>query len=125
MNATLCSIFLLCQDLKASVDFYQQLGFVLRRSSARTAVFELGSGPQLHLHAQLSAAEEQEFQVAWQPGSSGIVLSFRVDDLDGLLALAQPEAVLVTPRVAPWGTRLAMLIDPDGYRLEFQAGAAA
>ena len=41
------------------------------------------------------------------------------------LALAQPEAVLVTPRVAPWGTRLAMLIDPDGYRLEFQAGAAA
>jgi catechol 2,3-dioxygenase-like lactoylglutathione lyase family enzyme len=120
MSATLSSLFLVCRDLAASSAFYSQLGFLKVRGSSRTAVFELGSGqgPELHLHADLTAAEMEEYQVGWQAGTRGLVLSFQVDDLDAALAQAPPEALLVSPRLAPWGVRLALLRDPDGYRLE-------
>lgn len=121
MNATLQSIFLVCRDLPASLAFYQGLGFLRKRASARSAVFELGTGqgPELHLHAELTPQEMEEYQVGWQAGSRGLVLSFAVPDLDALLALAPPQALLVSPRQAPWGSRLALLVDPDGTRLEF------
>jgi catechol 2,3-dioxygenase-like lactoylglutathione lyase family enzyme len=126
MSATIRSIFLLCRDLRASTDFYRRLGFALRKSGARTTVFQLSpEGPELHLHAPLTPAEEEEFKVSWQPGPTGMVLSFETADLDALIAGAPPEALLVSPRSAPWGTRMAMLVDPDGYRLEFQARGSA
>lgn len=123
MSATLCSIFLLCRDLQASAAFYGALGFVCRKSSERTVVFGLstGEGPELHLHAELTPSEREDYKVAWQPGSTGLVLSFQVADVDALIASAPRCALLVQPRSSPWGTRMAMLCDPDGYRLEFQA----
>lgn len=123
MNATLRSLFLICRDLSRSVAFYQNLGFALVKTSARSTVFALGAeGAELHLHAELTLQEQIDYGVSYEPGSSGLVLSFRVDDLDRLVERAPEEALLVAPRLTPWGQRLAILTDPDGYRLEFQDG---
>lgn len=123
MSATLRSLFLICRDLAASAAFYQRLGFETRKSTARSHVLSLGhSDVELHLHASLTAQEEADYGVAYQPGGSGLVLSFGVDDLDSMLESAPPESLLVAPRLTPWGQRLAILTDPDGYRLEFQDG---
>ncbi len=123
MNATLRSLFLICRELDRSVAFYQRLGFEVRKASARSTVFSLNSdGAELHLHSDLTPQEQSDYGVAYQPGTSGLVLSFRVDDLDLLIERAPQDAILVAPRRTPWGQRLAILTDPDGYRLEFQDG---
>lgn len=111
-------VFLVCADLARSVEFYQTLGLTVRQSSTRSAKLSLGE-MQLHLHESLTTEEEMRYGVRWQQGTTGMVLLFSSQDLDELWQHAPDGAKLVPPRATPWGDRIAMLQDPDGYRLEF------
>lgn len=120
MTPRLATVFLLCDDLVASARFYTQLGFPRLEKGRRSHKFALGPQLELHLHERLEEAEREQFQVRYQAASTGHVLSFQVDDLETFQQRVESRWVLVKPRSTPWGTRMLMLQDPDGHRLEFQ-----
>lgn len=117
-------LFLVCADLRRSVEFYRSLGFSLEKSTTRSSILRLGDSLSLHLHESLSQAEQQAFGVSWQKGSTGMVLLFTCPDLEELWRSAPDVAREVAPVNTPWGDRIAILLDPDGYRLEFRQGAS-
>ncbi len=106
------------------MEFYRSLGFSLEKTTNRSSVLKLGDSLNLHLHESLSPAEQQTFGVGWQKGSTGIVLLFTCPDLEELWRSAPEEAKEVAPVNTPWGDRIAILLDPDGYRLEFRQGVS-
>ena len=112
-------VFLVCQDLRRSLDFYLSLGLSQTRRTNRSAVVSWGQ-TALHLHDRLSAEEEETYGVRWQQATTGLVLLFSTDDLERVWQQAPDSAKLLPPRNTPWGDRIAMLQDPDGYRLEFR-----
>lgn len=112
-------LFIVCQNLQQSVCFYEGLGFVEKRASQRSRVLEFGA-IELHLHENLTKIEQDTYQVSYQRGGSGLVLLFTCSDVQALWQKASESARLVAPRVAPWGDRIAIFQDPDGYRLEFR-----
>lgn len=125
MTPRLRSVFLVCRDLLVSANFYRGLGFEELPPGRRSRKFSLSGEMELHLHEQLSEQERETFQVCWQRGSSGQVLSFGVDDLEALQESIPAGFLLVPVRETPWGTRMLMVSDPDGHRLEFQEPVVA
>lgn len=121
MSTAWRAVFVICQDRGVSLDFYRHLGFALCRQSSRSSVLSLPHGPELHLHDPLSAEEEREYGMSWQAGGRGLIMSLTTEDLDGLLQSVPPESLRVAPRRSPWGTRLAIVADPDGYLWELQS----
>ena len=117
---TLRSVFLVCGDLDKSLTFYQQLGFVLKERKTRSYIFHTGSEVELHLHERLTQAERESFGVQWDTGSSGLVHSYETTDLDSLASSLPPDSVLAGPLETPWGTRILMVGDPDGHRIELR-----
>lgn len=118
----LLSLFLLCQNLEKSVEFYRRLGFSAIETRSRSVVFEIGSDLRLHLHEPLGPDEQAMFGV--QAGQAGkcLVQSFEVEDLENFARRAAPESILFGPDTTAWGQRLLLLQDPDGHRLEFREG---
>lgn len=119
-SPTLGSLFIVCRNLEGSLAFYEALGFRLKSTRSRSYVLEAGSGVELHLHQRLTEDERVLYGVEWAAGSSGLVQSYVVDELEVLLGAVPPEYVLRTPVTTPWGTRLMMLADPDGHLLELR-----
>lgn len=120
MTPRLATVFLICDDLSDSVRFYTRLGFSLIKEGRRSKKFRLGPALELHLHERLEAAEQQRYHVAYQVASTAHVLSFEVENLEEFRQRLEPRWMLVEPQPTPWGTRMLMLRDPDGHRLEFQ-----
>ncbi len=118
-NDSFRGLFIVCQSLQQSSSFYEGLGFVEKRASQRSRVLQFGK-LELHLHENLTEAEQDSYQVRHQSGGSGLVLLFSCPDLQELWNKAPESSRLVAPRATPWGDRIAMLSDPDGYRLEFR-----
>ena len=119
---TLRSIFLVCGDLNKSREFYQGLGFQFLKEKSRSVVLCAGNQVELHLHGELQPQEEESFGVSWALGSSGLVQSFTVDNIDRLAAVTSSEQLLFGPALTPWGDRILLVKDPDGHRLEFREG---
>lgn len=116
----LASLFLVCSDLLKSADFYQQLGFLIQEKKSRSLILSLGDGLQLHLHEPLSPDEEDTFGLTTGRGSTCLVQSYEVENLEDLAGRADSDSVLYGPSTTKWGQRLMMVIDPDGHRLEFR-----
>jgi catechol 2,3-dioxygenase-like lactoylglutathione lyase family enzyme len=122
MVTGLSHVFLLVSDLARSVHFYRQL---LERApasaDARHARFELGQ-VLLTLHEDLAPAELLAWKVDAVPERRGwgVYLTFPTDDLEQAhKKLVEIGAkILTTPRGTPWGTRMFLVKDPDGYLLE-------
>ncbi len=123
MVTGLSHVFLLVSDLARSVQFYRQL---LERApaseDARHARFDLGP-VSLTIHEDLAPAEVSAWKVDPAPESRGwgVYLTFPTDDLEatyGKLTRIGAE-ILTTPCTTPWGTRMFLVKDPDGYLLEF------
>src|ERR1700675_2130199 len=122
MVTGLSHVFLLVSDLARSVHFYRQL---LERApasaDARHARFELGQ-VSLTLHEDLAPAELLAWKVDAVPERRGwgVYLTFPTDDLEQAhKKLVEIGAkILTTPRGTPWGTRMFLVKDPDGYLLE-------
>lgn len=113
-------LFLICADLQRSLEFYRWVGFELQERSQRSAAMSLDTSLSLHLHERLTPAEEQAYGVCWQEGGSGLVLLLNSSDIDKLWKDAPDEARAIAPTSTPWGDRILILRDPDGYRLEFR-----
>ena len=118
-NSQFRGLFLVCQNLQQSTLFYQSLGFRPTKSSRRSQAME-HNGTEIHLHENLTPTEESAYHVQWERGGKGIVLLFNCPDLQGLWERAPASSRLVAPKTTPWGDSIAMLCDPDGYRLEFR-----
>lgn len=125
MKPRLGTVFLVCRDLTESANFYDRLGFLELQPGRRSRKFALAEGVELHLHEELEPAERSLYKVAWQQGSSGQVLSFFSEDVDGLCQRLEADSILAGPLTTKWGTRMIMLNDPDGHRLEFQEPSLA
>lgn len=123
MVSALSQVFLLVSHLGRSIHFYRE---VLERSptseDARHARFDLGP-VSLTIHEDLTPAESSAWKVDPAPERRGwgVYLTFPTDDLEGTYGkLARIGAeVLTTPCSTPWGTRMFLVKDPDGYLLEF------
>lgn len=98
-------------DLERSRRWYEVLGLTFREEKH-------GEGP-LHY-----AATEDDFVIELYPASqtnpvpTGIRLGFRVPDVRATVAaMRSPESVIVEP-VEKFGRLCAVLIDPDGIKVE-------
>lgn len=102
------TVFLVCRHLAETLAFYRdELG--LKPVGERR--LQLAEGVELHLHPELSPAEQQRYGLS-NPVSadrSGLVLSLRVDSLSPFEG---------TPIRAPWGDRLLLVRDPEGNQVE-------
>jgi catechol 2,3-dioxygenase-like lactoylglutathione lyase family enzyme len=122
MATGLSHIFLLVSHLERSIHFYRQL---LERApvseDARHARFDLDQ-VSLTIHEDLTAAEVLAWKVDPVPERRGwgVYLTFPTDDLDQTHRKldAIGAEILTTPRPTPWGARMFLVKDPDGYLLE-------
>jgi len=122
MVTGLSSIFLLVSHLGRSTSFYREL---LERQPAsedsRHARFDVGP-VSLTIHEDLTPAEGSVWNIDPVPERRGwgVYLTFPTDDLEQahkkLVGIG--AKILTTPRRTPWGTRMFLVKDPDGYLLE-------
>jgi lactoylglutathione lyase len=99
-------------DLEKSVKFYQMIGldFVKHRH---------GNGLE-HLSSQIGQLTFEIYpQIANADTTKGTRLGFQVINLDSIVFKLQQEGVsiVVKPTESEWGRR-AVVLDPDGHRVE-------
>jgi predicted enzyme related to lactoylglutathione lyase len=110
-------VVLRTMDMERAVAFYTQLGlrFVEQRH---------GSG-QEHFSAEISGGVFELYPWASDgPSTVGARIGFQVPSVDSALAALSefPGAVLSPARNSEWGRR-AVVVDPDGHRVELSQGA--
>jgi catechol 2,3-dioxygenase-like lactoylglutathione lyase family enzyme len=104
-------------DLERAQRFYEALGLRFARERH-------GSGPE-HLAAELGAVVFEVYPRGNGSPTSGVRLGFRVASVAAAVAAVQSlgAEIAVPPAESPWGLR-AVVVDPDGHRVEVsQAGA--
>ena len=110
---SISAVTLVTSDMRASVRFYEALGFRALYGGAEAAFtsFAVGTGYLNRQH--VPAAGER-----WR-GWGRIV--FWVDDVDEVHArvLAAGATPSTEPADAPWGERYFHVDDPDGHELSF------
>ena len=117
--AKLEQVNIVVRDMEAMADFYRRVGVDIRPGPAEWAPHHRSAASDEAIDLDL---DSQEFAAVWNrgwPGGSGIVLGFRTPDresVDQLFAeltaagaIAQQE-----PYDASWGSRFAVVTDPDG-----------
>ena len=111
MSVSLNLVVIRAASLEASRQFYEALGlsFVVEKH---------GAGPD-HLTASVGDAVFEIYPRGNRPASEGVRLGFRTPDVaTSVAAVEQLGAVIASPlRDGPWGRR-AVVIDPDGHRVE-------
>lgn len=122
MASRRATIFLTAKDLERSRRFYtEDLG--LQESSAASDHVAYGvGGTRLVIHREIPPEEMARWGLppVQEPRGSGVTITLRAEDPDSLFRRLQARKVpvLLPPRDAPWGVRLLLLQDPDGYTLE-------
>ena len=110
---SISAVTLVTSDMRASVHFYEALGFSALYGGPEAAFtsFAVGTGFLNLQHAPAPAAR-------WR-GWGRIV--FWVDDVDEMHArvLAAGATPSTEPADAPWGERYFHVDDPDGHELSF------
>lgn len=111
-------------DIEASAAWYREaLGF--------THIFTMpgpGGGPRLvHLrwikYADLLLFPDAGETAAEHPKGVGVALNYAADDVDRLAERARSHGARLAegPIDRPWNIRELVILDPDGYRLVFNA----
>ena len=100
-------------DLERAANFYRTLGLEFVKHAH-------GSGPEHYACELPGFVFELYLATAEQPVASSTRLGFAVSAVDDLVAkLAAVETpILTSPRDSEWGRR-AVVVDPDGHRVEF------
>ena len=106
-------------DMDRAADFYRRLGlaFVKHRH---------GSGPE-HYACEMGAAVFEVYPRQGEGDSTaGTRVGFRVAGVDVVVAELEAVGVQVVSRPgdSPWGRR-AVVVDPDGHRVELAEAAAS
>lgn len=110
-------VVLRCSDIARSAAFYGHLGmeFTLHRH---------GKGPE-HQAAELAGGVFELYPSSQEgPSTLGTRIGFAVTSLDEVISSLSeyPGAVLSPPKESEWGRR-AVLVDPDGHRVELLQSA--
>lgn len=119
MDIKLDQINVVVRDMEAMAAFYGRLGLPLHRGPEEWAPHHRNTGGEGGLDLDLDSAE---FASVWNrgwPGGTGIVLGFRVQEREQVDRLyeeltAEGYAGQQPPYDAFWGSRFAVLADPDG-----------
>ena len=124
MITGISTIFIFVKDLKRSVHFYRDvMGIPIAREGEQDARFQVG-GFNVVVHEDLSREEFEKwkFNPPPEPGDRGwgSIFTLQSDDVDAESErLKGMDADFVCkPTSMPWGTRMFLLHDPDGYVLE-------
>ena len=112
-------INIVVQDMEAMSAFYERLGVPIQRGLSQWAPHHRNTDSAEGIDIDL---DSDEFARVWNkgwPGGSGVVLGFRVDsrqEVDRLYEelTAAGYAVQQPPYDAFWGSRYAVIADPDG-----------
>lgn len=115
MVAEISVVYLYVRDLEAALEFFRdRLGIPLERDDASWAEAALG-GTRFALHAWHEGAPE--------PGSGGVRISFRVDDVDAAAARLRASGVSVAAvQREEYGSHCDV-IGPEGYVVSLFAPA--
>lgn len=120
MSIELSQVNIVVRDMEAMASFYERLGVDLRGGTPEWDPHHRNTGPDargvdLDLDSPAFAAT---WDAGW-PGGAGIVLGFRVSDRadvdrlhDELVAAGHSSQQ--APYDAFWGSRYAVVADPDG-----------
>lgn len=112
-NIALNLVVLRCADIEASAMFYTVVGLHFTRHRH-------GQG-QEHYAAEFGAAVFELYPTnAKSEPSTGARVGFSVPSVDEAVQRVRekyPSAVVSVPSDSPWGRR-AVLVDPDGHRVE-------
>jgi lactoylglutathione lyase len=111
-SITLNLVVLRCSDAARAAEFYGRLGisFTLERH---------GSGSE-HYAADLGGSVFELYPATPDgPSTLGTRIGFSVPSLDDVIAAYadMPAAVVSPVKDSPWGRR-AVVVDPDGHRME-------
>ncbi len=123
------ALFLLVRDLARARAFYEALrGRPPEKAGAREVRFVL-PGLALALHADLPEAERVRWGIPPEEGPRGwgIYVTLETPDLAEAAETAARHGgtVVLPPQQAPWGARISLVRDPDGYWLELRGGPPA
>lgn len=116
--STLASfVKLLVRDREASAAFYVELGFERAGADGTFVHLRFPEGGDL-----MVVATPPGVQVDARRGY-GVLLCFKTTrDLDALARAATAQGAKTQgPEEQPWNTRELIVVDPDGYRLNFIA----
>jgi len=122
MAGSLHQTLLMVSDLDASVAFYRDLvGLSIGEAGEGNVEFETGESTLV-----LESDFDQEVLDAFglkQPGEErgmGVIVAIEVADVEAVYnrARAAEVAIRMDPREVPWGRRMMLLSDPDGYAVE-------
>jgi catechol 2,3-dioxygenase-like lactoylglutathione lyase family enzyme len=117
--AKLDQINIVVGDMEAMADFYHRLGVELPAGPPEWAPHHRNGGAGDGVDLDL---DSQQFAAVWNrgwPGGPGIVLEFRVPDRQSVDQLHEEltsagYASQQEPYDAFWGSRFAVVADPDG-----------
>ena len=125
----LSQLFLMSSDLPAAREFYETaLGLEPRTVGKTSVAYETG-GCELKIQADFDPETLEPFGLSPPSGERGeggiVVLAVdrTLDDLYERMSTeldGSPGEVLIEPREVPWGGRMFLARDPDGYVLEIR-----
>jgi uncharacterized glyoxalase superfamily protein PhnB len=119
MGVKLDQVNIVVRDMEAMSEFYERLGIAIRSGLPEWAAHHRNTGTVDGIDIDL---DSKEFAAVWNegwPGGSGVVLGFRVvsrEEVDRLYKdlTAAGYTGQQVPYDAFWGSRYAVVADPDG-----------
>lgn len=122
MFESLPAVFLITKDYEASCRFYTEtLGLKEASREKEHVRYDLG-GTSLVIHAPIPDEEMRKWNLEplREPRGSGVVVTLTPEDVDRAYdVLVEKGAETVFPPLdAPWGVRMFMLKDPNGFLIE-------
>lgn len=119
MGVRLDQVNIVVRDMDAMSEFYESLGVGLRSGRPEWAAHHRNTGTEDGIDIDL---DSNEFAAVWNegwPGGGGVVLGFRVDSREEVDRLyndltAAGYSGQQVPYDAFWGSRYAVVTDPDG-----------
>jgi lactoylglutathione lyase len=122
------AMILYTADLTKTVEFYRKLGLPLESEEHEEgpAHFACGFGGAHIAFYECGDSTDKVESKALPRGYTGAMqLGFRVDSVDGTLAIAVEcgAKILIEPQAVPWGRR-AVFEDPNGRPIEINQSIA-
>lgn len=121
---TFSNLFFICQKTSQTADFYRLLGYQICKTKENQITLEQPSAPKLLLHPSLSPKHLQEYPFLTDFSSrGGAILTWSCQNLEELLAKLEcsfPDCTIKKPHQTKWGSRVALVQDPDGRILDLK-----
>jgi len=110
---TRSNTILYCEHREKTIQFYRDiLKLAITYKTEWFVEFQIAS------QAYLSIADAEHTTILSSKGN-GLILSFKVGDLEKVHSLLTKKRIYVSKIKPIWGARAFYLYDPEGHRIEF------